>query len=121
MTKYLIIGVIVLLGIFGWYYRDSQKRLQLLTENNAKLEVANQTNKETIDTLQKDAERFSELNNKLQKDLQSAESYTDDLRKRLNNHNLTKLSKENPTAIEKRINDATKKLFEDIEKDTSNK
>lgn len=121
MTKYLIIGVVVLLGIFGWYYKDSQKRLQGLMENNAKLEVANQTNTETINTLQKDAEKFTELNKKLQKDLQDAEAYTDDLRKKLNNHNLTKLSKENPTAIEKRINDATKKLFQDIEKDTSSK
>lgn len=121
MTKYLIIGVLTLLGIFIWYYKDSQKRLQFLMENNAKLEVANQTNQETINTLQQDAEKFSTLSKKLQTELQDAESYTDDLRKRLNNHNLTKLSKENPAAIEKRINDATKKLFEDIEKDTSNR
>jgi hypothetical protein len=121
MTKYLIIGVMVLLGIFVWYYKDSQKRLQLLTQNNAKLEVANETNQKTINTLQEDSEKYNELNSKLQKGLQEAESYTDDLRKKLNNHNLTRLSKENPVAIEKRINDATKKLFDDIQKDTSNK
>lgn len=121
MTKYLLIGAATLIIIFGWYYKDSQNRLKLLMENNAKLEVANQTNQKTINTLQEDTKKFTELNNKLQKDLQEAESYTDDLRKKLNNHNLTQLSKQNPSAVEKRINDATKKLFEDIQKDTSNK
>jgi predicted nuclease with TOPRIM domain len=119
MTKYLLIGVAVLVGIFAWYYKDSQNRLKLLMENNAKLEVANETNQKTINTMQEDTKKFTELNTRLQKDLQEAESYTDDLRKKLNNHNLTQLSKQNPSAIEKRINDATKKLFEDIEKDTS--
>jgi tyrosyl-tRNA synthetase len=51
-------------------------------ENNAKLEVANETNTKTINTLQEDSKKFSELNTKLQKDLQEAESYTDDLRKK---------------------------------------
>ena len=119
MTKYLLIGVAVLVGIFAWYYKDSQNRLKLLMENNAKLEVANETNQKTINTMQEDTKKFTELNTRLQKDLQEAESYTDDLRKKLNNHNLTQLSKQNPSAMEKRINDATKKLFEDIEKDTS--
>ena len=48
MTKYLLIGVAVLVGIFAWYYKDSQNRLKLLMENNAKLEVANETNQKTI-------------------------------------------------------------------------
>lgn len=121
MTKYLLIGTVVLVSLFGWYYKDSQNRLKILTENNAKLEVANQTNQKTITTLKEDSKKFTELNKKLQDDLKESETYSDELRKKLNNHNLTQLSKKNPSNVEKRINDATKKLFEDIEKDTSNK
>ena len=121
MTKYMIIGVIVLISTFGLYYKDTQNRLKILAENNAKLEVANETNQKTINTLQEDTKKFTELNKNLQKELQQAESYTDDLKKKISNHNLTQLSKQNPSSIEKRINDATKKLFEDIEKDTTSK
>ena len=39
----------------------------------------------------------------------------DDLRKKLHKHNLTRLSIKKPGLIEKRINNGTKKLFDNIE------
>ena len=45
----MIIVMAVVLGGFYWYYQDSQKKLAVLQENNAKLEVSVQTQKETIE------------------------------------------------------------------------
>jgi hypothetical protein len=47
--------------------------------------------------------------------LQKAEQYGDDLREKLNNHDLTKLSAKKPGLIEKRINNATAKIFQELE------
>ena len=52
-----------------------------------------------------------QLNNKLKK----AEEYKDELTKKLNEHNLTKLSTAKPGLIEKRVNDATTKIFKELE------
>jgi len=51
-----MMGVLMLAmaGAFAWYYKDSQSRIATLTENNAKLEIAVQTNEETINVLQQD-------------------------------------------------------------------
>jgi len=118
MSKYLIVVMLLMGGLGYWYYTDSQARIKILTENNAKLEVANKTNQETINTLQADAKKFGELNSQLQKQLQESEKYKDELITKLHKHNLTALSLKKPALIEKRINDATRKVFDDIEKET---
>jgi len=67
--------VLAVLGSVGagafWYYKDTQQRIQTLQENNAKLEVALQTSEESINALQADMAKFSELNNKLSIALQN--------------------------------------------------
>ena len=49
----LIFGVLIagLVGGFVLYYKDTQNRLKVLQENNAKLETAVQTQSQTIDVL----------------------------------------------------------------------
>ena len=42
-VMFLVMGVVG--GIGYWYYNDTQERLRILHENNAKLEVAMQTQK----------------------------------------------------------------------------
>ena len=56
---------------------------------------------------------------KLQQSLQKAEGYNTELQRKLNDHNLTKLSSKKPGLIEKRINDATSKIFRELEEITS--
>lgn len=118
MSKYLIVVIILMAGAGYWYYNDSQARIKILTENNAKLEVANKTNQETINILQADSKKFSQLNSQLQKQLQESEAYGDELRQKLRKHDLTALSEKKPALVEGKINNATKKVFEEIEKDT---
>ena len=119
LKVYMLIVVLGLVGgvVYGgwYYYKDTQARIATLTENSAKLEVAAQTQKQTIDTLQADAKKYAKLNNELQTKLEKANDYKNTLLGKLRKHNLTKLSAQKPTLIEKRINNASKKLLESFE------
>ena len=103
---YMLIIVLGLLGGVGYgayyYYKDTQQRIQVLSENNAKLEVAAQLQEETINTMIEDREKFEQINKELQKELQTAERYGDQLRATLQKHNLTPLAKK-ARHIEKRM------------------
>lgn len=121
---YVMIVVIGLVGgaVYGakYYYDTTQATIATLRDNNAKLETANQINQETIQKQQEDAIRLSELNSQLTSDLQKAEEYGDELRATLNKHNLTHLANKKPGLIEKRMQDATDKLWDDLESITGN-
>ena len=123
LKVYMLIIVMGLVGgvVYGAYayYNDTQQRIKTLQENNAKLETVAKTNELTINSLQQSQEKFAELNNELQIKLNEAESYGDNLRKKLHKHNLTRLSIKKPGLIEKRINDGTNKLFDSIESITA--
>ena len=120
---YILIVVLGLVGgvVYGgyYYYKDTQARIQTLTENSAKLEQATQTQKQTIDTLIADAEKFAKLNSELQLELVRANDYKNELIGKLRRHDLTRLSQQKPGLIEKRINNGTKKLFESFESITT--
>ena len=94
-----------------YYYKDTQERIQPLTENNAKRETAKQLQAETLTAMIEDREKFEELNNELQKKLQAANNYRDTLIGKLRKHNLLVLSLKKPKLVEKKINNGTKKLF----------
>ena len=108
-------GVIGGVGYGGYmYYKDTQERISILTENNAKLEVAAQLQEETINTMIEDVQRNSELNRELQKELQVAERYGDQLRNTLRKHNLTHLANKKPGLIERKMQNATNRLWDDL-------
>ena len=116
---YFLIIVLGLVGgvIYGgwYYYKDTQARIQILTENSAKLEVATQQQEMTINTLVEDAEKFRELNKDLNIKLEAANDYKNELISKLRKHDLSRLSQQKPGLVEKRINNGTKKLFESFE------
>ena len=113
----LIFGVLIagLVGGFVLYYKDTQNRLKVLQENNAKLETAVQTQSQTIDVLQSDAKKFAELNSKLRIKLDDAEKDKDELYKKLQRHDLTRKAIRKPGLMEKIFNKGTQKEFKDIE------
>ena len=111
----IIMGVIGGVGYGGYmYYKDTQERISILTENNAKLEVAAQLQEETINTMIEDVQRNAELNKELQRELQIAEGYGDQLRATLQKHNLTHLANKKPGLIEKRMQNATNRLWDNL-------
>jgi len=121
---YAIIVVIGLLGgvVYGakYYYDTTQNTIAQLRDNNAKLEVANETNQATIRQMDTDNEVLNALTDQLSLDLQKAEQYGDELRHTLNKHNLTHLANKKPGMIEKRMQNATNKLWSELESITSN-
>ena len=116
---YILIVVLGLVGgvVYGgyYYYKDTQARIAILTENSAKLEIAAQTQKQTIDTLVADAKKYEKLNSELHIKLESANDYKNTLLGKLRKHNLTRLSAQKPALIEKKINNASKRLLESFE------
>lgn len=109
-----------LLGSAGLYVNNLTNKLSSLSAANAELTLVAETNTATIKQMTEDAENLNKQINTLTINLQKAESYKDDLQKKLQQHNLAKLSLEKPKVIEKRINDATAKVFRDFEQLTSN-
>lgn len=120
-------GIIILVAILGgvgygakYYYDTTQNTIAQLRDNNAKLEVANETNQATIRQMDVDNEVLNALTDQLSLDLQKAEQYGDELRHTLNKHNLTHLANKKPGMIEKRMQNATNKLWSELESITSN-
>ena len=66
LKVYILIVALGLVGgvVYGgwYYYKDTQARIQTLTENSAKLEQAAELQNNTIAALQADAKKYAELN-----------------------------------------------------------
>lgn len=120
---YAIIFIVAMLGGVAYaakyYYDTTQATIAQLHENNAKLEVANEENQATITQMREDSVRLNQLADQLNDDLRKAEQYGDELRNTLNKHNLTHLANKKPGLIEKRMQNATDKLWDDLESVTS--
>ena len=120
---YAMIFVIALLGgtayAAKYYYDTTQATISQLRENNAKLEVANEENQQTITKIQENNIALNKLTDQLNADLRKAEKYGDELRNTLNKHDMTHLANKKPGLIEKRMQDATDKLWDDLESVTS--
>ena len=116
---YLLIVVVGLVGgvVYGgyYYYKDTQSRIQTLTENNAKIMAAKAAQDNTINALIADREKFDKLNKELQTKLDKANNYKNTLINKLRKHDLAKLSMKKPGLVEKKINNGTKKLFRSLE------
>jgi len=119
---YAMLIVIAMLGGAGygayWYYQDTQQRIAILTENNAKMKVAVQISENSVKTLQAEAAKTAKLNQELQGKLQVAEQYGDTLRKRLRQLDLVGDAIKDAENLEGRMNSATANLWRGIEADT---
>ena len=114
--------IIIILGVLStgayaakYYYDTTQAKIAQLRENNVKLEVANEENQATITKMTENNVRLNALTDQLNKDLRKSEEYGDELRETLNKHNLTHLANKKPGMIEKRMQNATDKLWDDLE------
>ena len=110
----MVMTVIATAGMGYLYVQKLQGDLETARENVAKMEVAVQISEASIATLQRDVVRNAELSANLQKELQIAEKYGDELRATLQKHNLTALAQKKPGLIENRMQDATDSLWNDL-------
>ena len=112
MSKVLSGIVVVLLG--ACYYFFSQN--QILVANNSKLQSAIVTQEETIKTIQKDfnnqAKQLQDMTIRSQAAQRELNRYTQFIQ----NYQLTAKILSDPVEMERKINNGTKHIMEDIEK-----
>ena len=105
-------------GGFLWI-KKLQSDLETARANVARMEVAVQTSEASLKLEREESARLGQLNSQLSSDLQKAEQYGDELRATLNKHNLTHLANKKPGLIQQRMQDATNKLWDDLESITA--
>ena len=116
----IVIAVLATGGVGYLYVQKLQSDLETARANVARMEVAVQTAEASVKTLREDAAKMAELNNQLSADLQKAEAYGDDLRGKLQRHNLTAMALKEPGQLEGKMNGATAKLWRNFMDDTGN-
>ena len=92
----------------AWYYKDTQARIAVLTENNAKLETAVQTNEEALKSQRASFEAMVVENQKLQTEFQEISDRNKALENRLSRHDIGAAAVAKPGLTEKVLNNATK-------------
>ena len=119
---YILVFIVGLVGSVGYggyyYYKDTQNKNKIITENTVKLEQAKEAQDSTIKALVEDADKYRKLNKDLGTKLQKAESYRNKLIGKLRKHNLSRLSLQKPKLVEEKINRGTQKLFESFRRIT---
>ena len=121
MQGWLLAAILTLAmgGAGYWYFTYSQDKITELSNQNIELVHHNERQELTIIQLQKRAVELFEARQKLEKDLRASTAYEDRLERVLRSHDLTALAKAKPGLIEKRINDGTQKVFDDLESTTN--
>ena len=107
----LAAGLFVVLAVmsagFVWYYNDTQERMGILTENNARLEVAIQTSEQAIESLQNDYAQVQEENTRINSDYAEIRRQNARLSDKLADMDLGLLAQEKPESIERAVNRGT--------------
>jgi len=109
----IFIGIIIMLGI-STYYLYSQN--QILQTNNSVLEGAVATQEEAIKTIQKDFEMQTQQLQDLSVKSQAAQRELNRYTQFIQNYELTAKILSDPIEMQRKINNGTKHIMEDIEK-----
>jgi septal ring factor EnvC (AmiA/AmiB activator) len=94
-------------GLGYWYYNDTQARLAILQENNAKLETAVQTSEAALASVQADYARASSELNALNQEYAAIRRQNQELANKLADLDLTAAALSNPAGIERAVNRGT--------------
>ena len=109
---------LVIFGLLGagffWYYNNTQKRISILTENNAKLTAVTETQKATIESLEASAAATAANISDLQTNLQAAEEAGRKIAGILAETDIVKNSLVDPEATEAKINEEINLMFGSI-------
>ena len=109
----LYIGIIIVLGL-GSYYLYQQN--QVLTPNNMQLEGAIATQEEAIATMKEDFTLQTEQLQVMTQKSQAAQRELNRYTQFIQNYQLTAKILENPEDMQRKINNGTKHIMEEIEK-----
>ena len=105
----ILIVVILMMGSIGyWYYNDTQKTIKVLSENNAKLELAVETNEAAIESLQADYAAVAAENQRINEAYAEIRRQNSRLSSKLADMDLGLLAAERPDSIERAVNNGSK-------------
>ena len=115
---YIFIFIIAILGGIGYgayfIYNDTMKRMSILRDNNAKLEVAVKAKDSTIKALKENMEKQIKLTKDLNNKLTIAEENNKKISNLLAKTDIVKNSIVDPIGTEKRINEEVINMFNGI-------
>ena len=106
----LTITLFVVLGVFYWYYQDSQDTISTLQQNNAELQNAVEINEATIDSIQKSYEEARKELKQVNQRFEKIRSQNNVLSNKLEEHDLGVLAEAKPGLVQRIVNGATDKV-----------
>jgi len=102
--------VMSIMGYAGYlYYEDTQARMAILVENNAKLNVAIQQSEEAVKSMQANIEKANQQVQLLNDEFAVIRRQNQELSNKLSEHDLAFLSFSKPTLVERIVNRASVK------------
>jgi len=114
----MMILMLAMGGLGYWYYNDSQEKMRILHENNAKLETAAKIQTEAIKSLEADVELASSIAAQTTKQLQDTQKAVEDMRgkfnkqsKLLGSRDLGKMAVSKAKPIRRIVNKGTSNMF----------
>ena len=114
----MMILMLAMGGLGYWYYNDSQEKMRILHENNAKLETAAKIQTEAIKSLEAHVELASSIAAQTTKQLQDTQKAVEDMRgkfnkqsKLLGSRDLGKMAVSKAKPIRRIVNKGTSNMF----------
>lgn len=111
MWKILLLVLILENAAFYYYYRDSQATIAILNQNNAKLEVAVQTNEAAIQSLQENYAKANQELGRVNDEFRMIRAQNEVLADKLAQHDLGVLGSSKPGLVTRVINNASEKAM----------
>jgi len=115
-VQQILIGIILMLGLASYYFYSQNK---ILTANNVALEGAVATQEETIATIQADFELQTQQLQDLTVKSQAAQQELNRYTQFIQNYELASEILADPVKMERKINNGTKHIMENIEQISS--
>ena len=96
-------------GVGYWYYTDTQKTMRILVANEAKATLAAKTAEAATKAIQENLVRVQEQLQKVNAEFAESRQNNKILSKKLGKYDLATMGEENPPAVQRMINAATKR------------
>lgn len=108
-----IMFILMLAGgsAFGWYFKESQAKIAVLHENNAKLEIAVETEKAATEALQADMKKINEELTRVNNEFANIRAQNQELTSKLARHDIAALAQQKPGSVQRVINGASQKAM----------
>ena len=103
----MFLAMLAMAGLGYWYYNDSQARMAILQENNAKLNTAVQISEQAVASLQADIQLANQQLRQVNQEFAAIRAQNNVLADKLAKHDLAVLGAGKPGLVERLVNRGT--------------